>query len=100
MYHECQKDRPGKPCPFWQKDKKHPDGVCTFYDGKCFTTIDQCKGCKYIEGPFCMVYISPSAQWHRGRCPMYVNPAEVQKKVEEEKKLNPLKASKRGGKKK
>jgi len=31
---------------------------------------------------------------------MYVNPAEVQKKVEEEKKLNPLKASKRGGKKK
>jgi hypothetical protein len=30
---------------------------------------------------------------------MCVNPVEVQKKAEEQKKLNPLKASKRGGRK-
>jgi len=106
MYLACKSERPGKLCKFWMKNKKYPDGVCTFNDNHCSKIVDRCGGCKYIEktdiGDWCLVYMNPSIVWEYSSlnvgCPMYVNPEEIQKKIEEEKKINPLKVSKRAKK--
>ncbi len=63
--------------------------------------VEKCAGCpkQFTPDPpeeggktFCLVYLNPAAKWPVGKtCPfMYVI------KVEEERKVNPLKASKRG----
>ena len=62
-------------------------------------TIEDCDGCKRIvaqdDQSYCGVYNSPLNRWSLGICPMATH-----KKVEikeDKRKLNPLKASKRGG---
>ena len=61
--------------------------------------IEACEGCKRVEERdsqnFCAVYSSPVFRWSFGICPMATH-KKVEEKVED-KKLNPLKASKRGG---
>jgi hypothetical protein len=42
--------------------------------------------------------MNPSSSWKSIKCPMYVNPEEIKKQAEEEKKTNPLKASRRKAK--
>ena len=102
MYLTCEKKRPTKRCVFWKKYKKSPEGSCTFNDGRCSEIIEQCIGCKYIDkstlGNYCLVYMNPSSSWKSIKCPMYVNPEEIKKQAEEEKKTNPLKASRRKAK--
>ena len=56
--------------------------------------IDKCTGCKLIEGLYCKRYFNPEVLWkNTGNCPSATHmKAEV---VEDKKKLNPIKASKR-----
>ena len=65
----------------------------------------KCDGCKHEAevqptqgnscGLGCEVYSNPRAMWRRGNCPMATH---VAKTVHEDKKVNPLKASKRAKK--
>lgn len=106
MYLSCKTERPTKCCVFWKEDKKHPKGFCSFNDGSCRKIVEACHQCKYVDKIdskqlnecHCLVYMDPSALWKFGKCPMYVNPEEVKAKAEAEKKLNPLKASRRKAK--
>ena len=57
-------------------------------------TVDQCEGCGRIEGAYCPMYLMPHAQWTRlGGCAGRTHNLLV--KQVEDKRLNPLKASKR-----
>ena len=61
--------------------------------------MEKCLGCSKIYTGLetgllhCKTYLFPSAKWRSGNCPAATH---LQKDVPEEKKVNPLKASKRG----
>jgi len=61
---------------------------------------DRCVGCghaRLADGvAYCNSYANPAAKWSAGMC-NFATHQKVEKKVET-KTLNPLKASKRGGK--
>lgn len=106
MYLTCEKERSPRRCIFWKKDKKHPDGSCTFNEGSCKKILEACLQCEFVDKTsagsgldcYCLVYMDPLALWKRGKCPMFVDPeAEIAKK-EEGKRMNPLKASRRRAK--
>lgn len=58
---------------------------------------DKCIGCKKVDSDqFCVVYIKPSIWWDkRGGCSIATH---VSKEAVKEKKVNPLKASKKAKK--
>ncbi len=62
--------------------------------------VSQCVGCNHVrlvDGVgHCNSYANPGAKWAGGMC-NFATHAKIEKKVET-KVLNPLKASKRGGK--
>jgi hypothetical protein len=70
---------------------------CSFNGGQCRPVVDQCQGCaqikEYSAGQYCLTYGNPDAKWKIGSCSFATH--LKQEKVSE-KKLNPLKASKRG----
>lgn len=70
---------------------------CGFNGGRCYPVVDQCQGCaqikEYTEGQYCLTYGNPAAKWTLGRCNFATHMKDDKKA---EKKLNPLKASKRG----
>ena len=72
---------------------------CSYIGGSCLPVVDQCNGCKKtIEleaGVFCLASPDPPAKWRQGKCNMatHVAAAPAKKAI----KINPLKASKRGG---
>jgi hypothetical protein len=70
---------------------------CSFSGGRCQPVIEQCEGCaqinEYPEGRFCATFGNPEAKWTLGRC-NFATHIKDEKQVE--KKVNPLKASKRG----
>ena len=70
---------------------------CSFNDGQCHAVVEQCEGCAQIQefpkGQFCKTYGNPTAKWSSGRC-NFATHVKDEEKVE--KKINPLKASKRG----
>lgn len=72
---------------------------CSFSGGRCQTVAEECEGCAQIkefpEGLFCATYANPVAKWSTGRCNFATH---VKDKEKAEKKINPLKASKRGSK--
>jgi len=58
----------------------------------------KCEGCNKVTTntageKLCLVFPSPDAKWRFGNCPMASHLVVVVKK---DKKLNPIKASKRG----
>ena len=56
--------------------------------------IEQCRDCGRHDGTYCLVYTTPAAKWRSGNnCPMATHLAVASKK--KEKKLNPIKKSKR-----
>lgn len=71
--------------------------------------IDQCIGCEKImtqlgmqlhpgvylspDTQYCKVFMTPSAKWKNGKCSVATHVAHPESK--EERKVNPLKASKR-----
>jgi hypothetical protein len=66
-----------------------------------FQTVDEkCIGCghiRQIDGiGYCNSYANPSSKWTAGMC-NFATHAKIERKVEKIS-LNPLKASKRGGK--
>jgi hypothetical protein len=70
---------------------------CSFNGGRCHTVFEQCEGCgkikEYTGGQFCTTFGNPEAKWALGRC-NFATHVKGEKQVE--KKINPLKASKRG----
>lgn len=70
---------------------------CSFNGGQCYTVVEQCEGCanvkEYPTGKYCQTYGNPESKWVLGRC-NFATHVKAEKKAE--KKINPLKASKRG----
>lgn len=63
--------------------------------------VSQCVGCNHVrlvDGVgYCNSYASPEAKWAGGMC-NFATHAKVERKGEQARSINPLKASKRGGK--
>ena len=89
----CQFVKPGKDCFFMSKHG------CGFgpADETCQPVVDQCEGCGHLEqwptGKYCARYAAPASKWQFGICNMATHVKIEEKK--EERKINPLKASKR-----
>jgi len=90
---QCQTVLPGTECTFWAKSG------CTFEGHSCQPVIEQCQGCeRIVEGSIglvCSLAPSPAKKWSLGLC-NFATHQKVEVKIEEIK-VNPLKASKRGG---
>ena len=88
---DCATIKEGTYCAFMGKTG------CSFSGGRCQPVVEQCEGCaqvkEYPEGQFCMTFGNPEAKWVLGRC-NFATHIKDEKQVE--KKVNPLKASKRG----
>ena len=71
---------------------------CSFADGSCKPIIDKCEGCAKIsvvdEKNYCICFPDPENRWSSGTCTMATH---IKRDVEQiKKKINPLKASKKG----
>jgi len=70
---------------------------CSYRGGRCLTVSEKCEGCgnvrEFPAGAFCAVFANPASKWTLGRCNFATHLKTDVKK--DEKKLNPLKASKR-----
>lgn len=68
----------------------------TFSGSPAYLIVEKCVGCHNVlehEGKsYCKSYKDPSAKWMFGQCNLGTH---VVRKVEEAKKVNPLKASKK-----
>ena len=89
----CETTRKGAECAFMTKSG------CTFNGGSCFEIVEACSGCnrssEFEAGWFCTACPDPSVKWKNGNCNLATH---VQNAVAESKtKVNPIKASKRGG---
>jgi hypothetical protein len=89
----CTTTRKGMEC-FFMSEKG-----CTFNGGTCHEIIEKCNGCEHIVvvngKSFCRAFPDPSAKWAFGPCNLATH---VERKVKEERKINPLKAAKREAK--
>lgn len=92
----CTTVRNGQDCVFMKKTG------CGYLSGNCLEIIEKCIGCgKTIEfgtGRYCSITPDPNQKWRLGNCNLatHIQTAEVDQKG---KKINPIKASKRGGRK-
>jgi len=89
-------------CTTIKKDVECPfmtSSGCSYNGGVCHQVIEECEGCKRTaelsSGWYCKACPEPLAKWKNGNCNLatHVKVESTEKKV----KLNPLKASKRGG---
>ncbi len=91
---QCTTIRPGVECPFMKASG------CSYNGGVCHPIVDQCQGCGRIvsfpTGLYCSACPEPALKWKRGNCNMATH--VVTAATENKQKINPLKASKRGGK--
>jgi len=89
----CTTVRNGKECVFMAK------AGCTISGGVCQEIVQQCEGCGRIvelgSGKYCQTFPEPIKKWNVGVCNMATH-AKVTV-VEKVQKINPIKASKRGG---
>ena len=89
----CNSVKEGVECFFMNKNG------CQFNGGSCHQIAEQCAGCQkakeFPTGKYCLNFPEPTVKWRMGICNMatHVKAASTKK----EAKLNPLKASKRGG---
>ena len=71
---------------------------CTFNGGRCHVVVEACEGCANTitleEGTFCTKAPNPEAKWARGKC-NFATHIKTAEEIPNDKKLNPLKASKR-----
>ena len=90
---KCQTVLPGTECTFWSKSG------CICEGGSCQNVIEMCEGCDHIVdgtiGPVCVKAPAPIKKWSAGLC-NFATHRKVEVKIEEVK-VNPIKASKRGG---
>jgi hypothetical protein len=91
---QCQTVLAGTECTFWGKSG------CVFEGNTCQPIVEQCNGCdRVVEGSIgkvCSVAPSPAQKWAVNLC-NFATHQKIDKKVVE-LRINPLKASKRGGK--
>ena len=88
----CASIKEGVECFFMSKEG------CQFNGGSCHPIVEQCEGCQkaqeFPSGVYCISFPEPAVKWRLGTCNMATHiKAEVKKGV----KVNPIKASKRGG---
>ncbi len=90
---QCQTVLPGTECTFWTKNG------CIAEGNTCENVIEECEGCeRIVEGTIglvCSATPSPVKKWMTGLC-NFATHRKVEIKIEEIK-VNPIKASKRGG---
>lgn len=90
----CATIKPGIECFFMNKDG------CKFNGGTCNTVIDKCEGCQKAQdfpaGIYCINFPDPASKWRFGVCNMATHVKAST--ANSAQKLNPIKASKRGGK--
>lgn len=71
---------------------------CSYEGGVCKTVVEQCDGCgritEFSSDKYCSSLPDPSLRWKNGNCNMATH---VKTEVGKKQKINPLKASKRGG---
>jgi hypothetical protein len=56
--------------------------------------VPECEGCNKIDGDICTAYLYPAAKHRLCECPLKSNRIL---EIIKDKKINPIKASKRGG---
>ena len=89
----CTTIKQGKECLFMTSKG------CSFNGGICHEIVEQCKKCnrseEFSSGWYCTACPDPLVKWKNGNCNLasHVTSAPTSVKT----KLNPLKASKRGG---
>ncbi len=85
-----------------------PDYECTFAttagcgfgdpSDTCVAVVDKCSGCDHTHdwdaATYCKTFASPADKWAFGPCNMATH---VKEEAKVARKINPLKASKRGG---
>lgn len=89
----CTTVKKGQECFLMGKDG------CTLASNECQPIVQQCEGCTRVKefptGTYCNVFAHPASKWmFGGICNLATHVKREEAK--EEKKLNPLKASKRG----
>ena len=88
----CETVKEGVDCFFMKKNG------CQFNGGSCHQIIDSCLGCQKIQefptGKYCISFPEPAVKWRIGVCNMATH---VKAEEKASGKINPLKASKRGG---
>lgn len=89
----CATVKQGVECFFMKKSG------CQFNGGNCHQIVEQCEGCQrakeFPTGIFCLNFPDPATKWRVGNCNMATHVKATNGKAAE--KINPLKASKRGG---
>ena len=89
----CTSVKEGYDCFFMNKKG------CDFNGGSCHQIVEQCEGCQKVKefpaGIFCLSSPDPATRWRIGTCSMATHLKASNGKGNG--KLNPLKASKRGG---
>lgn len=88
----CTTIRKGEECSFMTKKG------CTYKGGACHQIVDECGGCtrtrELESGWYCTACPEPAMKWKNGNCNLATH---VERETAEGVKINPLKASKRGG---
>ena len=89
----CTTIRKGDDCVFMSAKG------CTFTDGCCQEVVPSCEGCgrtrQYDSGWYCTATPAPDSKWKSGHCNLATH-IKLQQ-ASRRQKINPLKASKRGG---
>ena len=90
-------------CHFASKGS-NGQNTCSYNGSSCFPVVEEClsgddeKACEHIiefpKGKYCAKFPNPENRWERGRCPLATH-IKLDFEAPLEKKLNPLKASKR-----
>lgn len=94
MIRKCSIVKPEHACSFATA------GGCGFGapEETCQPVIDKCDGCESTQewptGRYCTRFAAPASKWIDGLCNMATH-VKLEKKAED-RKINPLKASKRG----
>lgn len=88
----CQTVKKGIDCFLMKSDG------CSFVGGSCKPIIEKCDGCKKVmdvdDKKYCLSYPDPESRWVSGTCNLATH---IKRDVEQiKKKINPLKASKKG----
>ena len=90
----CATIKTGESCVFMKK------AGCSYNGGQCHPVVESCEGCEkvqeYPSGNYCKVFAEPGKKWFNGGCSMGTHVERDNGKGDDKKKINPLKASKRG----
>ena len=88
----CSTVKEGVECAFMKTSG------CSYNEGVCQPVVEECQGCKrvadFAAGQYCNATPEPSSKWKNGKCNLATH---IKEEATAKVKINPLKASKRGG---